>query len=130
MSFRDELRSALIESFKHRACPDEACAICAGRSAPLAFHVFEYAQPETDPCPPGFVAMSSSRGTLRGTFPVCKNCAPACSKCGLPIKTGSVRSFYRARVRTLNNDEQVLLFGNGLCLKHFHPIAALGHFLR
>jgi hypothetical protein len=127
MGFRDVIRSSLIESFKHRLPNAEtACAACGVRNNPLAFHVYQYAQPKDAPFLDGFVPMSASGETLRGTFPLCEKCAPPCRWCGLPTMTNQVRVLFKAvTARLPDPDEYVLLYGNGRCTEHIHILQDL-----
>jgi len=88
--FRDQLRQGLLDSYKHRIEKDCACAICGKANAPLAFHMLESSFNEGEKLPQSFVPMSSSRGRVRGSYPICTCCAPACKKCQLPIPTEKV----------------------------------------
>jgi len=70
MGFRDEIRASLIESFKPRLAGDDtACAICGIRGKPLAYHMLQYAQPENEPLPKGFVPYVSQQGSDSRLFP-------------------------------------------------------------
>ena len=84
----------------------------------LAMHVLKFAQSESDPLPPGFVPMSASGGTVRGAFPVCNTCVPACPKCCLPEVNSTVRAIHARLGSQLPNAGAVLMLGNGVC-KHF-----------
>lgn len=84
---RDELRQGLIESYKHRPANGAQCVLCGDRAKPLAFHILEASFPEGKSTPVGFVSVSASMGRLRGSYPICSKCAPACKKCGLPVPT-------------------------------------------
>lgn len=103
---RDRMRQLLIESFKHRTEPGTSCALCGLDSRPLAFHMLEASFTEGDHLPTNFVPMSASNGRVRGSFPICNKCAPACHKCQLPIPTERVLELrHRLGAST----------GNGIC---------------
>ncbi len=87
---REQLRQELLDSYKHRIEKDCACAICGKANVPLAFHMLEASFNEGDNLPESFVPMSASRGRIRGSYPICTSCAPACKKCQLPIPTEKV----------------------------------------
>jgi len=104
--FRDQLRQGLLDSYKHLIEKDCACAICGKSNAPLAFHMLEASFNEGDKLPEPFVPMSSSRGRVRGSYPICSSCAPACKKCQLPIPTENVMELgHKLHANT----------GNGIC---------------
>jgi len=100
---REKIRQALLDSYKHRIEKDCACALCGKENIPLAFHILESSFDEGSKMPLFFVPMSSSRGRVRGSYPICNSCAPACNKCQLPIPTDKVMEFgYKLRVETAN----------------------------
>lgn len=107
--FRERLRQSLLDSYKHRIEKDFACAICGKTNSPLAFHMLEASFNEGHNLPSSFVPMSSSRGRVRGSYPICSFCAPECKKCQLPIPTEKVMELgQKLHART----------GNGIC-QHF-----------
>jgi hypothetical protein len=126
MGLHEGIREELLKSFKHRSTNDQCCAICGATEKPLAFHVLQYAQSEQENLPDAFVPMSASRGTIRGCFPVCDTCAPPCRKCGLPIVTKRVRVFYNRTCANLPKKTHSLLYGNGVCKTHLHPMLIFG----
>lgn len=87
---REQLRSGLIESYKHRPAKGSPCALCGATARPLAFHILELSIDEGTHYPKGFVPMSASRGRVRGSFPICNVCAPPCKQCQLPLPTEKV----------------------------------------
>jgi hypothetical protein len=102
----------LQKDFMHRISGDTSCAVCGANSRPLAFHMLRKSYSQNTSTPKGFAAISMSMGSVRGAFPVCNQCAPACSRCGLPIPTEKVLEFgksVRANV------------GNGVC-RHMHVV--------
>ncbi|MDN7138601.1 hypothetical protein J6J34_10295 [Pseudidiomarina sp. 1ASP75-14] len=104
--FREQLRQGLLDSYKHRIEKGCACAICGKEKLPLAFHILEASFSEGEKLPKSFVPMSSSRGRVRGSYPICFSCAPACKKCQLPIPTEKVMEFgHKLHAQT----------GNGIC---------------
>ena len=116
-SYRAKIAAALTESYKHRLVEGAACIGCGGSKVRLAMHVLKFAQSDSDPLPTGFVPMSASGGTVRGAFPVCDSCAPACPKCDLPELNSTVRSIHAQLDLKLRNPGAVLMLGNGVC-KH------------
>tara|TARA_R110002095_G_scaffold66742_4_gene56661 strand:+ start:872 stop:1273 length:402 start_codon:yes stop_codon:yes gene_type:complete len=88
--YREQIRQGLLDSYKHRVESNCGCAVCGNTTKPLAFHMLETAFNEADALPSIFTAMSSSRGRIRGSYPICNSCAPACKKCQLPIPTEKV----------------------------------------
>ena len=100
---REQLRQGLLDSYKHRIEKDCACAICGKANTPLAFHMLEASFNEGDKLPQSFIPMSSSRGRVRGSYPICISCAPACNKCQLPIPTEKVMELgYKLHAQTAN----------------------------
>lgn len=123
----DELRKGLLESYKHRLEEKIGCVGCGRHGVPVALHVLEFYHEDTKVTPPWFVPMSRSRGTTRGSAPLCNSCCPACKKCGLPIATlwtGKFLKALRARYPAVS-----VTSGNGLC-KHVHLVADLTSLLR
>lgn len=107
----DVIAEQLRKDFMHRTSDDSSCAICGSASRPLAFHILERSYSQGAATPKGFVPMSMSMGAVRGVFPICDRCAPACSSCGLPIATERALEFGKAvDART----------GNGVCRQHIH----------
>lgn len=107
----DAIAIQLQKDFMHRTSDDCSCAVCGDGSKPLAFHVLQKSYTQGNEPPKGFVPMSMSMGAVRGVFPVCTNCAPACSSCKLPIATERVLEFGKTV------DAKT---GNGICRKHIH----------
>jgi hypothetical protein len=93
VTWRNELKDGLTASYKHRDGEGSACAICGNTSRPLAFHVLGDTFDETSNIPDIFVPMSSSMGKVKGSYPICNYCAPACKKCGLPLPTEKVLEY-------------------------------------
>lgn len=104
--FREQLRQGLLDSYKYRLEKNCSCAICEKTNIPLAFHMLEASFNEGDNLPKSFVPMSSSRGRVRGSYPICSSCVPACKKCQLPMPTEKVMELGHK----LN-----AITGNGLC---------------
>lgn len=107
----DAIAQQLKNDFMHRASNDYSCAVCGSVSHPLAFHVLQRSYSQGTTTPKGFVAMSMSMGAVRGAFPVCNRCAPACSSCGLPIATEQALEFGNSLGANT---------GNGVCRQHIH----------
>lgn len=114
-SMRQQIATALEESYMHRPSEGDICSICNRERVNLAYHVIEYAQDESLEYPPQFVPMSASYGTVRGCFPVCDQCAPACEKCKLPVATKEIRQLYEVMKRRLDTPDSPLSWGNGRC---------------
>lgn len=110
MSF-NAIAGQLKKDFMHRVSEDCSCAVCGAASRPLAFHVLHRSYAQNASTPKGFVPMSMSMGAVRGSFPVCDGCAPACSNCGLPIATERVLEFGKSVGANT---------GNGVCSQHIH----------
>ena len=111
-NLREELRQGLIASYKHRQASGAQCALCGDHSRPLAFHILEASFPEGSSTPAGFVPMSASMGRLRGSYPICSKCAPACKKCGLPIPTEKALELgHKLKAATGNGICQDMQFG-------------------
>ncbi len=90
-------------------------------------HLAEFSQNADAPLIRGLVPMSSSRGRLRGSLPICVRCAPPCRKCTLPIATA-----WTKQMIILLNDfhrECSIRFGNGFC-RHIHPLSDLRALLK
>ncbi len=104
--FRDKLRQGLLESYKHRTIDACHCSLCGKANTPLAFHMLEASFDEGAKLPTSFVPMSASRGRIRGSYPICNSCAPACKKCQLPVPTEKVMEHgHKLNANT----------GNGIC---------------
>lgn len=102
----DPIAQQLKKDFMHRVSDDSSCAVCGANLRPLAFHMLRKSYSQNASTPKGFVAISMSMGSVRGAFPVCNQCAPACPRCGLPIPTE----------KTLEFGESVgANVGNGVC---------------
>jgi hypothetical protein len=87
MNLREQLRQELLEAYKFRHVKDASCIVCGTSRVEFAMHLVEFSQSESQPIPKGFIPMSSSYGSIRGSLPICGDCAPKCSKCELPIVT-------------------------------------------
>ncbi len=104
--FRDHIRQGLLDSYRHRIEKGCTCAKCGKSNTQLAFHILEASFNEGANFPTSFVPMSSSRGRVKGSYPICASCAPACKKCNLPIPTEKVMELgYTLHTKT----------GNGIC---------------
>lgn len=115
-----DFSDALKKSWRHRESEGNVCAVCGSSSRPLAHSIIRYAQDEDAPLPDRFVPMSASFGTIRGNFPICNGCAPACDQCGLPIVTDKVLLLYGKLNDDLHSEESPILWGNGICEHHDH----------
>ena len=107
----DAIAQQLRKDFMHRASDDSSCVICGSSTRPLAFHILERSYSQGVITPTGFVAMSMSMGAVRGAFPICDRCAPACGSCGLPIATERALEFGKSVGAST---------GNGVCRQHMH----------
>ena len=112
---RQSIAAGLEESFKHRVISDVSCAMCGGKQRAVGMHVIKYAQSESDSLPDGFVPQSASYGTIRGGFPLCDSCAPACPKCRMPVPTKKVKVFFDDLKNKFQTQHTSLLWGNGKC---------------
>jgi len=121
---RDALKAGLLEAFKPKYAVGVPCAICLSRSEPMSLHLLEGVIPEGGPLPLSFVPMSSSRGMIRGCFPICKACAPICGKCGIAIQSKKVQEAFTALKTTA--PQGVLVYeGNGYC-RHLNLLKRFG----
>lgn len=120
---RNALRAQLIESYKPKES-STPCALCEQTSGPMSLHLLEVTIPETNPMPPRFVPMARSRGMIRGSFPVCTDCAPVCSKCGLPVQSKKVQEGYHA-IKVSAPSGAGIYAGNGYC-RHLNLFKKLG----
>jgi hypothetical protein len=118
--FRERIRKGLLESYLHRHVGECACAMCGRRGIPLAFHVIEKTVSDKSgksvdvPFERGFepfASVLSSTGYIRGSFPLCAECAPPCSKCKLPTDPPSVHKF------AISIQGKI---GLGICSEHIH----------
>jgi len=119
ISVFEELREQLIASYKPRSMPGTSCALCAAKGPLISMHLMKFYHDASTPTPPAFVPMSESGGTRRGSVPVCVDCAPACSRCGLPVST----SWIKKMCAMLQASTLGITFslGNGHC-RHVHPV--------
>ena len=102
----------MMKDFKHRSSDDTSCAVCGANLRPLAFQMLQKTYSQDAGTPKGFVATAMSMGSVRGAFPVCNQCAPACSRCGLPIPTEKTLEFGKTVGAVI---------GNGVC-RHIHAV--------
>jgi len=93
----------------HQVSDGCACAICGATARPLALHLLERSYSKDATPAKGFLVMAMSVEAVRGIFPVCDLCAPACPTCGLPVATEQVLKFKKS-VGAKN--------GNGVCPQH------------
>ena len=110
---RQSLAAGIEESFKHRVISDVSCAMCGATERAVAMHVVKYAQSESGSLPAGFVPQSASYSTIRGGFPLCDTCAPACPKCQLPVPTKKVKAFYDDLKTNLHSQDTPVLWEMG-----------------
>jgi hypothetical protein len=115
----DAIRKGLTDSYNHKAVEGAVCVACGRKALPLALHVIEFYHPDSIVTPSYFVPMSQSRGTTRGSVPLCNICCPACTKCSLPIATPWVKKLLVA----ISSKHKGISFviRNGFC-RHIHPI--------
>lgn len=121
---RKAIRDSLIEGYKPREVADSVCALCEHGQGPMSLHLLEASIPETSPIPPRFVPMSRSRGMIRGSFPVCCNCAQICSNCGIAIQSKKVRQAYEA-IKATASPGCIVSAGNGYC-RHLNLLKKIG----
>lgn len=118
----ESLRNELLASYKPKLMDGTPCAICGATGKPLSLHVLEYYHDSAIASPAAFVPMSQSRGTTRGSAPICTSCASPCSKCGLPIATP-----WHKKLGTMLQSQAfgvTIRHGQGYC-RHVHPLADL-----
>ena len=118
---RQELRAALIESYKARTVDGVHCGLCGADSRPTAFHVCDFYQSDLSPRLPCVLIGENSIGR-RWSLPVCNVCAPPCRACQLPILTGWIRSAV-SELQTVAWAAKAKI-GLGVC-SHHHPLTAL-----
>lgn len=123
----EELRQDLIESYRPKSMPGTACLLCGSQNQPMSLHVLEYHHESKIGSPSGFVPMSQSRGTTRGSIPICSSCAAPCSKCGLPVVTPWHKKI--AALLQSQHPAVTLRTGQGYC-RHVHPLKYLLSFLK
>lgn len=111
------MKAGLMDAYRHKRLDDGRCAFCASTKGPFSLHVAEFAQSSEAPLVDGFIRMSQSHGRLRGSIPICIECAPSCKKCKLPIVT----RWTVAMVAELRRRHPALSInaGNGFC-RHIH----------
>jgi tetratricopeptide (TPR) repeat protein len=115
----ESIRKGLIESYKHKIIPRVQCVVCGRKDAPLSLHVIEYYHSETMRTPSSLVAMSQSRGAIRGGVPICDTCCPPCEKCALPIATPWIKKIITELSKHFGGISFVV--GNGCC-QHIHVL--------
>lgn len=114
------IREQLLKSYEHQHLNGISCAFCGSAGSPVALHIVEFRHPEAEPTPSPFIPMSQSRGTTRGSVPVCILCSPPCQKCALPVATPWIAKMMKA---LQSRDSKVsIAIGNGVCHQHIHPI--------
>lgn len=113
----DAIRKGLADSYKHKPIEGAVCVACGRKEVPFALHVLEFYHSDSIATPPYLVPMSQSRGTTRGSVPLCNTCCPACNDCTLPIATPWVKKLLTA----LNSKHKgiTIVVGNGFC-RHVH----------
>lgn len=115
----EEIRNQLIASYKPRSMPGTSCALCSAKGRLISMHLIEFYHDASTPTPPAFVPMSESGGTRRGSVPVCVGCAPACTRCGLPVSTNWIGKM--CAMLQASTPRVTLTPGNGYC-RHLHPV--------
>jgi hypothetical protein len=93
----------------------------------MSLHVLEYYHDSSITRPSGLVPMSQSRGTTRGSVPICSSCAVPCGKCGLPVSTP-----WHKKIGALLQSQHpavTIRTGQGYC-RHVHPLQDLLSFLK
>lgn len=115
----EELRQGLIESYRPKPMPGITCLLCGSQNRPMSLHVLEYYHDSNVASPSGFVPTSQSRGTTRGSIPICTSCAAPCSKCGLSVATP-----WHKKIGALLQSQHpavTVRTGQGFC-QHIHPL--------
>ena len=115
----NQIRKGLLESYKHRQVERAICIACGRTNQPLALHVIEFYHPDNIKTPSLLVAMSRSRGTTRGSVPICSSCCPPCARCSLPIATPWINKLLSAL--TAKYQGITFVIGNGYC-RHVHVL--------
>lgn len=113
---RNQIREALLESYKPRIVDAASCICCGRKNVAVFLHAIEYYQDENEKLPDYFLPMSASKGTVRGSFPICIHCAKPCNKCGLAMRTEKLEESYVELKRKYGSS---VVGGNGLD-KHMH----------
>jgi len=123
----EELRQGLHESYKHRVIAGVTCITCGRADAPLALHLVEFYHSDRFATPSTLVRMSESRGTRRGSVPLCNSCSPACRTCLLPVGTPWLKRVIAAL--QVQYPAISFVFGNGHC-RHVHVLLDLKSMFR
>ena len=111
------MKAGLMDAYRHKPIEGGRCGFCSGTDGPFCLHVAEFSQSSDAVVIDGFVPMSQSRGRLRGSIPICIKCAPACTKCTLPIVTRWTVGMIEELKRT--HGKLSISVGNGWC-RHIH----------
>lgn len=129
-NLKQQLREQLLQSYRHKLAEGVACSMCGATGVPLAFNVIEKSIDVGEPTPKGFVPMSSSRGRVRGSFPVCITCAPPCKRCGLPRLSDRLMEFAHATGAPLGSGACEHIQWGALLLGLFRRAFGTGRFAR
>jgi len=70
----DAIRKGLTDSYKHKPIEGAVCVACGRKGVPFALHVIEFYHSASIATPSYLVPMSQSRGTTRGSVPLCNAC--------------------------------------------------------
>lgn len=118
----DAISKGLADAYKHKPIKEAICVACGRTGVPFALHVIEFYHADSILTPSYLVPMSQSRGTTRGSVPLCNICCPACNNCSLPIATPWIKKLITA-LKSKSKDIDFVL-GNGFC-HHVHVIKDL-----
>ena len=103
----------------YETIPGAKCSVCEQRDKALAHRIIEYARSN----PPAPIAHIPIMATSSGHFPICRDCAPPCRKCGLPIQNGKIKRYFKHICRVWWVDHPgaaiPIQWGSGIC-QHTH----------
>ena len=92
MTSKEEMRDALLDSYRFRPCETTECAVCSNIVTRAAFGLLWYYADPSDILPPrALTEHLRGRDTLLVQFPICDACAPECKKCHLPRRNKAVQ---------------------------------------
>ena len=115
---RQRIAKALHENYKHKEMHGIACSICGRTDKSLATQTFVLRQESHLIFPDGFIIQNKWDTDVRGTFPICTDCARPCRKCELPITSKKLIKYYN-KIKS-ENPEATVMWLNGICIKDLH----------
>lgn len=111
-NWRTSIANSIYESHKHRKPDGTPCSICGVSTRAVASHIIKFCQDEeiTD-------EYGTHHALVSGGYPICDVCAPACSKCQLPIVTSEVKKLFKKIEKEAEEKEagSVISWGIGRC---------------